>query len=766
MENEISSNKIYSQKDLSPFVDKIIIPEGIEKIDSFTFAGNEKVKEIVLPSTLKYIGEEAFVNCSRLKIIEIPEGVEDIGIRAFYNCPSLKFIKLPSTLSWIKYETFSRCESLEEIIIPEGIEKIDGSAFSSCLNLTKVFLPSTLRKFDCNAFNQCNSLNSLIIPEGVEEIYNVGFNDLKLDLLSLPRTLKSVNFTLLGCNEINEFYIPASKPITSINNPRILHSKISIVYKDYEELNKLLNDEQSCKSIKSYLDYSKSPSKKLNFIGPPLSIQESLSVSFALSFSDGYTFSSPDILQEKFATQVNNYTNNERLNFFLMEINKKSAFLPNSLKIIISKITNDALMPAYHFRNCTNYQEPITSEGNDAYYRTSSILQNIISFLDKKKYYNKILGQIRDYKRFYEDTVNESNDELKRKERKKDLDEIQRKIVEIIKNSRLFSSSKQEIINKEIVNCFSSTVDEIESELILMIKNDISSEEKYNNFTNMPNNTSNKYLANPSDYENAHKKLADRIKSLADKIGKHKHNYQLFKDSLSIEKINENIKRPEEISDDDIASIIGSIKYILNEYPEGNEQQKESLENRLNLLISNYSQMFEKIGDLYFLEWNVDTKKYNFSEIENKLRIEIEQLLLDMRIIKIDKELKIKMDNDYYLNKKNRLLSDVNNCITIIKSDSLNDEEYLKEDKLGFVKDVHSLKIGYSNKKIVPLEEKNKIKADLLSILEKYKKIIETAIIDINTYEKVKELLTKELGSVFFKTIYFFSYSENYNKKV
>ena len=765
MENEISSNKIYSQKDLSPFEDKIIIPEGIEKIDSFTFAGNEKVKEIVLPSTLKYIGEEAFANCSRLKIIEIPEGVEDIGIRAFYNCPSLKFIKLPSTLSWIKYETFSRCESLEEIIIPEGIEKIDGSAFSSCLNLRKVFLPSTLRKFDCNAFNQCNSLNSLIIPEGVEEIYNVGFNDLKLDLLSLPRTLKSVNFTLLSCNRINEFYIPASKPITSINNPRILHSKISIVYKDYEELNKLLNDEQSCKSIKSYLDYSKSPSKKLNFIGPPLSIQESLSVSFALSFSDGYTFSSPDILQEKFATQVNNYTNNERLNFFLMEINKKSAFLPNSLKIIISKIIKDALMPAYHFRNCTNYQEPITSEGNDAYYRTSSILQNLISFLDKKKYYNKILGQIRDYKRFYEDIVNESNDELKRKERKKDLDEIQRKIVEIIKNSRLFSSSKKEIINKEIVNCFSSTVDEIESELILMIKNDISSEE-YNNFTNMPNNTSNKYLANPSDYENAYKNLAFKIKSLADKIGKHKQNYQLFKDSLSIEKINENIKKPEEISNDDIASIIGSIKYILNEYPEGNEQQKESLENRLNLLISNYSQMFEKIGNLYYIEWDVDTKKYNFSEIENKLRIEIEQLLLDMRIIKIDKELKIKMDNNYYLNKKNRLLSDVNNCITIIKSDSLNDEEYLKEDKLGFVKDVHSLKIGYSNKKIVPLEEKNKIKADLLSILEKYKKIIETAIIDINTYEKVKELLTKELGSVFFKTIYFFSYSENYNKKV
>lgn len=67
---------------------KITVPEGVEVIEPYAFAGCDEISYIELPSTLKTIGEGAFLGCVSLRSLTVPEGVETIGDLAFYDCGS------------------------------------------------------------------------------------------------------------------------------------------------------------------------------------------------------------------------------------------------------------------------------------------------------------------------------------------------------------------------------------------------------------------------------------------------------------------------------------------------------------------------------------------------------------------------------------------------------------------------------------------------------------------------------------------------------
>ena len=92
---------------------RIEIPEGVEVIEPYAFAGCEEISYIELPSTLRMIGEGAFLDCKGLREVTIPEGVEEIGALAFLNCGSRVHIrtKLPLT-------------------VPDSVKTIGKNAFS------------------------------------------------------------------------------------------------------------------------------------------------------------------------------------------------------------------------------------------------------------------------------------------------------------------------------------------------------------------------------------------------------------------------------------------------------------------------------------------------------------------------------------------------------------------------------------------------------------------------------------------------------------
>lgn len=148
-------------------VPTIIFEDGIYAIQN-GFSSSSFVN-VTLPSTLRWIGALTFKNCFFLEKIVIPEGIDSIQYGAFQSCSSLKEITIPSTVTSIDKEVFAYCTKLAKVNLPNGLKTIGEKAFIGCENLKSIDIPDTVEEIKFNAF-QSTGLVSVEIPASVTKI--------------------------------------------------------------------------------------------------------------------------------------------------------------------------------------------------------------------------------------------------------------------------------------------------------------------------------------------------------------------------------------------------------------------------------------------------------------------------------------------------------------------------------------------------------------------------------------------------------------------
>ena len=188
----------------------IILPVTIKSIGRFPFSGCHSLTSIIIPEGVTCIGQYAFSQCSSLTSIVLPSGIREISFGAFYECSSLTSIKIPDGVTTIGGSAFVRCSSLTDIKIPDGVTCIGESAFQQCSSLTSIVLPSGIREISFATFQQCSSLADIKIPDGVTSIGNDAFCAChSLSSINMPASL-----TYIGDQAFGECF-----PLTSINIP-------------------------------------------------------------------------------------------------------------------------------------------------------------------------------------------------------------------------------------------------------------------------------------------------------------------------------------------------------------------------------------------------------------------------------------------------------------------------------------------------------------------------------------------------------------------
>ncbi len=70
------------------------------------------MERMIIPTTVKVIGEWAFKDCSQLVNVGMREGLEQINSQAFECCTSLEQIIIPFAIEFIRYNTFRDCSRL------------------------------------------------------------------------------------------------------------------------------------------------------------------------------------------------------------------------------------------------------------------------------------------------------------------------------------------------------------------------------------------------------------------------------------------------------------------------------------------------------------------------------------------------------------------------------------------------------------------------------------------------------------------------------
>lgn len=99
---------------------------GVRFIGELAFRNMSRLRSLSFPDSLLSIGPMAFRGCSGIRELAIPSSVTFIGASAFREMTSLQTINLPSGLKRLKQGTFHMCTALETLHIPASVERIEG----------------------------------------------------------------------------------------------------------------------------------------------------------------------------------------------------------------------------------------------------------------------------------------------------------------------------------------------------------------------------------------------------------------------------------------------------------------------------------------------------------------------------------------------------------------------------------------------------------------------------------------------------------------
>ncbi|MDD1747528.1 MAG: fibronectin type III domain-containing protein [Methanomassiliicoccales archaeon] len=233
-------------------IPSVIDGEPVTSIGNYSFL-RASMTSVIIPNSVKSIGDSAFYACNYLTSLTIPNGVLSIGIEAFFRCSSLSNVTIPSSVTSIGVLAFNRCNSLLAIAvdesstnyasldgilynktlatllqcpsgkvgaltIPYGVASIGDGAFYFCIYLTSITIPNGVTSIGLMAFYQCSSLTSVTIGCNVTTIGDCAFyNCDSLTSLTIPDCVIAIgNHAFSGCSSLTSLTIPDS--VTSIGS--------------------------------------------------------------------------------------------------------------------------------------------------------------------------------------------------------------------------------------------------------------------------------------------------------------------------------------------------------------------------------------------------------------------------------------------------------------------------------------------------------------------------------------------------------------------
>ena len=124
----------------NPKLTDYAVAEGTEVICDRAFMNMKELRSVILPASLRAIGESAFSGCKALADISLPDGVTEIRQATFRDCDALAAIELPASVTEIEKFAFGR--GLTTLVVNAPEMKIDRYAFMNARDFSTLMVPA------------------------------------------------------------------------------------------------------------------------------------------------------------------------------------------------------------------------------------------------------------------------------------------------------------------------------------------------------------------------------------------------------------------------------------------------------------------------------------------------------------------------------------------------------------------------------------------------------------------------------------------------
>lgn len=131
----------------------------VVKIGDKAFKNNQFIEKVILPETIKIIGDKAFYHCENLNVINLDMELDKIGEFAFALNYRLLDVNVNAKIIGVK--AFYDCIFLDNISLGRCVEVLDNLAFENCNSLEYIYIPDNIKEINDGVFNWCQNLKEI-----------------------------------------------------------------------------------------------------------------------------------------------------------------------------------------------------------------------------------------------------------------------------------------------------------------------------------------------------------------------------------------------------------------------------------------------------------------------------------------------------------------------------------------------------------------------------------------------------------------------------
>lgn len=204
----------------------------VSAIKPRVFAGASFLESVSIPSVVKFIGEDAFLNCTKIGTVSYSSSDQLTTMQydsstsnpLYYGAtPVVEGLAL-GTLEFatdISNDAFTNAKWLTEIKVGPNVTSIGDRAFSGCSNLSKITFSGTptLQRIGQEAFRSCSSLREIDLPESLTTLGTLAFRSTSLTEISIPSACTDIGTSVFEwCTRLTTVNFDSSSGLTTIPN--------------------------------------------------------------------------------------------------------------------------------------------------------------------------------------------------------------------------------------------------------------------------------------------------------------------------------------------------------------------------------------------------------------------------------------------------------------------------------------------------------------------------------------------------------------------
>ncbi len=206
---------------------------SVTAIKPRVFAGASFLESVYIPSEVRFIGEDAFLNCTKIgtvsysssdRLTTMQYAEDGISNPLYYGAtPVVEGLAL-GTLEFatdISNGAFTNAKWLTEIKVGPNVTSIGDRAFSGCSNLSKITFSGTptLQRIGQEAFRNCSSLREIDLPESLTTLGTLAFRSTSLTEISIPSACTDIGTSVFEwCTRLTTVNFDSSSGLTTIPN--------------------------------------------------------------------------------------------------------------------------------------------------------------------------------------------------------------------------------------------------------------------------------------------------------------------------------------------------------------------------------------------------------------------------------------------------------------------------------------------------------------------------------------------------------------------